>query len=775
MSIPSTFRQRKLSLLIATCVLSHAGWAQTSAPAPQKPREVPKPVAAAPAPAPAPDDAPPSVEVSAERLTNRIDRQVYDVKSDIASTNASAADALNNVPSVTVDPDGTVSLRGSTNVQIMVDGKPSAMLQGDNRGAALNAMPSDDIESIEVINNPGAEFGNDGGGGPILNLVTRRTKRPGGMGVANVNAGVNGRYNSSVSGSYNEGRASFQGGANFRHDGRNSTYRDVRDRIDPLSGDAARSTQDSASRGLNDSLGLNGMAGYNFGEQDHLRATWSYNQRSNDQRGFDHYLSYTVDDSLASDYQRTSARKGDSINYGYGAHLDHKGSLDGETLKLDFRLSSSANDATSGYASSYTLRPRGAFDSRSAQHTDNENRIVDFTGDYQRPAAGGLVKLGFKLAENDGAFDTRYVGIDPLTEAETVNLARTNRFEVNEKNMALYGSFQMRLNERWNVLGGLRAEYTDIDIDQLTSAIRARNTYISYIPSAYATCKAGDKSTIRLAYARRIRRPNVNDLNPYVIYRDEFNVSSGNPALKPTRIDQIELGYETVMAGFDTNVRLYAKNETDLISERHYFVADNVLLTTRENRGSNRSGGLEFSFSGKPLPGLRVDLSGNVGVNQRTVLDDNDEEDTRSSGSLSLKGRFSYQLSDTDQLQLMLMRQGRMLTFQGYRKANSTANVSWRHVLTPRLSMLLTVTDAFDSNRNANVIDTDILRENSLRRFDGRIAYVGLSYRFGGLSAPGERGGRRQGGDGGGRRGGGGGMPGGGMNGGGGGGGDGGF
>jgi hypothetical protein len=128
-----------------------------------------------------------SVNVVGERETNRIDRQVYDVKSDVSSSNGSAADALGNVPSVGVDPDGTVSLRGNTNVQILVDGKPSAMLQGDNRGPALQAMPAEDIDSIEVINNPGAEFGNEGGGGPILNLVMKRSRRPGGFGVVNAN------------------------------------------------------------------------------------------------------------------------------------------------------------------------------------------------------------------------------------------------------------------------------------------------------------------------------------------------------------------------------------------------------------------------------------------------------------------------------------------------------------------------------------------------------------------------------------------------------------
>ena len=193
----------------------------------------------------------PEVTVSAERPTNRIDRQVYDVKSDVSSTNGSAADALNNVPSVAVDPDGSVTLRGSSNVQIMVDGKPSAMLQGDNRGPALQALAADDIESIEVINNPGAQFGNEGGGGPILNLVMRRNRRPGGMGAVNLNAGVKGRYNGGVNGTYNTGRLTLQGGLSLRHDGRDEIATSWRERIDPVTGAVSRSEQTGSRRGLN--------------------------------------------------------------------------------------------------------------------------------------------------------------------------------------------------------------------------------------------------------------------------------------------------------------------------------------------------------------------------------------------------------------------------------------------------------------------------------------------------------------------------------------------
>src|SRR5262249_41898605 len=150
----------KKEIGLGLLMLASAASAQTTSrpvvpvPATVK-KEEPKPAPPAPASSSA-DNEMASVTVSAERPTNRIDRQVYDVKSDASSTNGSAADAMNNVPSVSVDPDGTVSLRGSTHVQILIDGKPSAMLQGDNRGAALNAIPAEDIDSVEVINNPGA-------------------------------------------------------------------------------------------------------------------------------------------------------------------------------------------------------------------------------------------------------------------------------------------------------------------------------------------------------------------------------------------------------------------------------------------------------------------------------------------------------------------------------------------------------------------------------------------------------------------------------------------
>jgi outer membrane receptor protein involved in Fe transport len=684
----------------------------------------------------------PVVTVQAERPTNRIDRQVYDIKSDAAATNNTAADALGNVPSVTVDPDGTVSLRGSSNVQILIDGKPSAMLQGDNRGAALNALPSQDIESIEVINNPGAQFGNEGGGGPILNLVMRRNRTPGGVGVVNANAGPHGRANTALSGSYQQGPLGFQGGLNFRRDGRNASGETSRQRIDARSGAVSTSSQASRSTGLNDTTGVNGALTYNLDDKTVLGAQLSFMRRSNDQRATDDYRNGAGGALPPADYQRTSVRAGASVNSSWGLRLDRKGSLAGETFKMDLRVSSADTSGDSAFSNAYPGLP----ERRSRQDNRAANTVADFTGDYERPVEQGIVKLGYKLSDMSNSFDTLYADIDPLSGLDVINNGRSNRFKVDESNLAVYGSYQRRLNERWGVLGGLRVEHTSLAVHQYTSALEADKQYTNYIPSLFVSYKATDTANVRLSYAHRIRRPNGNDLNPFIVYRDEFNVSAGNPALRPSQSDSLELGYETRFGVVETSLRAYVRKERDVITERSYFVSDNVLLTTRDNGGENRSGGLEFSFSGKLSPTLSFNTSGNLARTEQRSVDSQGAPTLRDSSALSLRGRVNYELGARDHLQLSVNAQGKTLTGQGYREPASTANLSLRHTLTPRLNLLVNVTDIFDSNQSTTSIDTPLLKETSARRFDGRLLYIGLSYRLGGpagASTPGRQPGYR--------------------------------
>jgi len=705
------------------------------------------------APAAAPQASEPpvvsTVAVTAARSSNRIDRQAYDVKSDAASTNDTVGDTLNKVPSVAVDADGNVTLRGRSNVQILVDGKPSAMMQGENRAAALSALPAADLESVEVINNPGAQFGNEGGGGPIINLVMRRERTPGGFAAINANKGTEGRFNASSFGSYTTGRMSMQGSLYARRDSRGSSGETTRDRIDPVTGAVAHSTQSSQSDTDTDSAGFNGTYSYNLGQKDVLAATANFSATSNDGTSGERYRSTGTDGLVDSEYLRSSVRDANTRNYAVSGRLDHKGDAPGEVLKLDLRLSGSTSDTDIRYNNDYAVRPINAQAARTRQDNLNETRVIDFTGDYERPGEAGVLKLGYKVARNSNTIDTRFLNVDAASLGESVNPQRTNRFELDETTIALYSTYQMKLGEKWGILGGLRGEYTDLDLYQVTTNIQAGNHYFDAIPSAFLTYDLTDTTALRLSYAKRIRRPGASDLNPFVIYRDELNVSSGNPDLQPTSTDSIELGLETKLGPVETNVRLYARKDSDLISERRYFISDTVLLTTRENAGSSRSGGLEFTFSGRATPQLTINASGNLGYSEQSVLGNTNASEKRNATSLSGRARIAYQINPTNNLQLVLNAQGKTLFGEGYRQPTRSADVSYRRNLSQALSLVVNINDIFDSQKSESITETDRLREYSIRRPEGRLVYVGLSYRFGSFGNAGQRGPRGPGGPGG--------------------------
>ncbi|MGJ9419689.1 TonB-dependent receptor domain-containing protein [Massilia sp. CMS3.1] len=751
-SVPVLPRRRPLvAFVLGTLIVSGPACAQQPAP-----QSAPVAVAvAAPEQNQSTTDSPATVSVTTKRNSNRIDRQVYDVKADPASSNDTVADTLNKVPSVAVDADGGVTLRGKSNVQIYVDGKPSAMMQGENRAAALNALPAADLESVEVINNPGAQFGNEGGGGPILNLVMRRERTPGGFGSVNANAGTEGRFNANSFGSYTTGRMSAQGSLYGRRDKRGASGDTVRERIDPVTGAVARSTQASNSDTENKVVGLNGSLSYNLGDKDVVAVAVMASGSDNDTISSERYQGTNPAGVLDSDYLRSGQREGSNRTYSLSTRLDHKGDSQGELFKMDLRLSGAKNEGDSRNATDYTVRPVNAQAARTRQDNLTDNRVADFTGDYELPGERGILKMGYKLARTSSVFDNAYFDVDAASLFERINTGRTNRFELDETTAALYASYQWRINSQWGVLGGLRAEYTDVDLFQVTTNIRARNNYLDAIPSAFVTYGWSDDTTLRLSYAHRIRRPSAGDLNPFVIYRDEFNVSSGNPNLRPSDADSLELGLETKLGKVDTNLRLYARRDTDLISERRFFLADNVLLTTRENAGSSNSGGLEFSFGGKATEKLTLNASGNLGYSEQTVLG-SASGDKRSATSLSGRARIGYQIDRENQLQLMINAQGKTLLGEGFREPSATADINYRRTLTPALSLVVNLNDVFDSQKMDMITETDRLRETSIRRFDGRTVFVGLSYRFGSVGGNGQRQGRPGGGPG--MRGAGGGM-----------------
>jgi len=739
-------RMSLIAHLVAGTLLApfaaQAQQAPAQQPAPQQAQQ-PQKDAAKPAQAPATSATPPAdepavestVTVTATKTQNRIDRQSYDVKADPATSNDTVADTLNKVPSVAVDADGNVTLRGR-NVQILVDGKPSAMMQGENRAAAISAIPAADLDSVEVINNPGAQFGNDSSGGSVINLVMRRERSPGGFAAVNANLGTEGRYNTSAFGSWTQGRYSVQGSVSRRVTKDESNSENRRERIDPTTGAIARSNQQTSGVVRGEANTVNGQVTYNLGNKDVLGAGMNYVESERNNETSQRYRSTTAAGTVDNEYLRRGLSEFKSRNYGFNARLDHKGDAPGELFKLDLRLSGTDGDTAARYSNAYIVRPSGGGTADSRQANLNDTRIADFTGDYELPGERGVLKMGYKVARNSSSFDAAYFDINAASGLETVNRNRTNRFEVDDTTYALYGTYQWRVDEKWAVLGGLRAEYVDLDMNQVTTGIRASNHYLDAIPSAFVTYGLSDDTTIRLSYAHRLRRPGQGELNPFVVYRDELNISSGNPNLQPAKTDSLELGLETKLGKVDTTVRLYARRDADLIQERRILLANDVLLTTRENAGSARSGGLEFNFSGRATPKLMLMLNGNVGYAEQTVLGSL-TGDKRSATSVNLRGRVNYRLTAADSFGLVLNAQGKTLFGEGYRQPQRTADLNYRRELTPALALTVNINDLFDSQKMETITETDRLREYNLRHGNGRTVSVGLSYRFLSFGGPG--------------------------------------
>jgi outer membrane receptor protein involved in Fe transport len=681
------------------------------------------------------------VNVVSERQTNRVDRQVYDIKNDASTAGASIGDVLNNVPSVNVDPNGTVRLRGSERVTVLVDGKPTAQLQGENRSAAINALPAENYESVQVINNPGAEFGNEAGGGPILNLISRRYTKPGGNGSVAANVGPGGRKNAFANGSYSAGYASVNGTLNVRRDGNNTDMEEERDRIDPATGAISRLRQTAVSQGINNFIQAGVGGRYNYNEHDTITGQLSLNKRGNDGSSDGHFSDFGTTQSPLVDYLTRRKTGGDALNHEIVTGFERRFNTDGESLKIDLRHSSNNNsiDNTTFYQPLVMPRSGAPTLSDYAQDAQINLRLTDLSADYSGKVGPGFLTTGGRWQRIEQSTDNRYV----FLAGGALDTRRSNLFDLQQDVLAAYGTYEMPINKSWSFKGGLRAEHTDQDLNQVTTNIKAGNHYINYLPSLFLTYKLDQNSNVRLSLADRISRPTAADLNPFINYANDYYVSSGNPNLRPVKMHSLELGYETKVMGIAPfSVRGYLRTEADVITERRVFLNETALLTTKQNLGDRRAGGIEFSvMGGLPwsikggLPPVRFMFNGNYGfVEQDRVDVAGLTGEKRRTPSLQLQGGGQWQISPVDVMTLMAFHQGRLLSGEGYREPFGILNLSLEHKFSPRLSLNIRANDVLQSTDQKFRVETATLLDRNEVHVHQRRVYVGFRYTFGGVT-----------------------------------------
>ncbi len=671
------------------------------------------------------------VEVSTRKETfyNSIDRKVYNVGQDIQSATGSASELLQNVPSVDVDIEGNVSLRGNDNVLILVNGKTSTLMNSANRGMALEQMPADSIEKIEVITNPSAKYKPDGTAG-IINITLKKKRETGYSGSVRATVGNDRRYNTGVTANYNPGKFNLFGTLSVRQDDRVRINEDHRTHLDPASGLFITTAQKTVESTRPLSRLAEAGVDYSPDENNKLSASVNYNYRTFFRNATTSNLSLAPGGTaVTSDYDRLRTDPEWQKTTEFDAKFEHSFPQEGRELNLELNHDRHWEQEDNQYADVYrTPVTPATFDSTSIKPTETS---TETTAEYVQPLADDTkLETGYSLEldKNDMNFGGSY--LDPLSGAWVVDTTSTNRFIYHDIIHALYATYGRPIG-KFGFLAGVRLEQTYINTNQVTVNLRDKNEYFRAYPTLHLSYSLTDASQLQLNYSHRIHRPESDDLNPFPEYQDPYNLQAGNPHLKPEETHSIEAGYQYKKDDTTYLATLYYRDTYNGFTTVTEYINSTTLLTTHENLSDSRSGGLELAATANPGSKVSLNFSSNAFYNEINASNLGFSS-TKSVIAWNAKLSANYHASKTTLVQFNTNYNGRRLTPQGYRLPTFVANIGLKHDLADKkTSLVLTLSDIFDSQRERTVIDTPTLHDEIVRRRSARIVYAGIVYNFG--------------------------------------------
>ncbi|KQV55654.1 MULTISPECIES: outer membrane beta-barrel family protein [unclassified Caulobacter] len=701
-------------------VLAAAQAASTATPAPATPAA---PQAAPQKPAEKPAEA--STGVSAVTVTadapavrTSIDRRSYSVSGDLSAQSGSIADALRNLPSVEVDVQGNVSLRGDPNVTILIDGKPSGQFQGDSRGQALQSMAAERIDRVEVITNPSAEFRADGTGG-VINLITKKAKGAGRTSSLRLTGGDSGRGAVSANVGYNSGKLSASGDINYRRDPASQTEYERRQQ-------AAIDSEVKTNTQL-DMENLSSQGSVDYDVTDKLRIG-SEARVSRVDFALDNLGDTTRKDAsgaLVQAYQRDLTIRQRRDNAAVSGNLRRKFDGDGHelTLKISYDVVDD-NRTRTGHTVGSLPTATSVFDQ---QRLGYDTRQTDLKGDYVRPmGAGQTLKLGFDLQFDDNGYDNEGLR-GPSLAGLAADPTLTSQFFYEQQLNQVYVTYERPVGEL-TVLAGLRYEQSKLDLTALGH--KTDNDTARLMPSLHLSYTLNDRQKLTASYSQRLQRPGPFDLNPVPFFLDPLNYRVGNPALKPQHTHSFELGWQYRKAPTMALATLYYRENEKVVTDIVSDIGGGVFVTTKANAAQTRNGGLELVLNGKLTPKLTYNLSSNFFW---VEMDGSNLGFPGKRSAVTAQGRagLSWQVTSKDLLQLNGFMAGKRLTPQGYGMPFAAIDLGYRRKINDSLSLVVTVQDALDLYRDKQVIKTPALNSLVVRDFDARWLRVSLAWTFG--------------------------------------------
>ncbi len=648
----------------------------------------------------------------------KLDKRIFNVGTDLSNTGLSALEVLNNVPSVNVSIEGDITLRGSGGVQILINGKPSVL--ADQSSNALGTITADMIESIEVITNPSAKYEASGTSG-ILNIILKKEEKEGWNGSISINTGT--PDNHSIGGSINRRTEKFnlftQFGAGHRSLPReNEAYnRNLTTGEILLShGEAFRN-----ETFFNITLGTD----YHLNANNVFTLSGNFAYEIEDQPSETNFSFFDGDD-LISRWVRNETT--DATNPKWQYEFNWKKTFknnEEHTFQLSALGSFFGKDQSSNFENS-TLTGDN-IDDRQRSTTNFQQADYTFKADYVNPISEKhTIETGAQYVINDVGNDFEVQ--DFIDGDFIINQDLTNNFEWNQKVLGVYatGAYE---NDTWGVKIGFRVENTDLNtLLTNTNAFNSRNI-TNLFPSFHASYKINDNFSWQTGYSRRIFRPRLWDLNPYLNIRNNFNISSGNPDLQPEFTDSYELTSIYKIGKASMSSSLYHRYTTSVV-ERVSTFNDNVTLSRPENIGTNAT--LGFETNGKYSLANWLTITGDFNMNyfdRKGTFEDQDFDFTGNQWSARLGSKIGLP-ADID-LELNGSYRSSIKTVQGEQSDFAFLDLGLRKkIFKGKIVANLGIRDLFASRIQERFVYQPTF-ENYNYSLRGRFITFGLSYGFG--------------------------------------------
>jgi len=618
-----------------------------------------------------------------------LDKKTYDPSQDIVSKGGNLQDVLTNVPSVSVDTDGTVSMRGNTNVKFLINGKPSSLLGIDDGANALQSIPADQIERIEVITNPSSKFEASGTAG-ILNIILKKDKKMGFNGSVTGTLGYLPRTNLNANLNWRKGNWTWyvNGGGGYQKNESTSKNLTIRkDDINSLSSSAfpftQYSNQDGKTKRESDNYNVTAGFTHDFSDKTSINFSGMVRSFNTDQDALNTYneIVYSVP-ATANNVLRERNSYGNNKNFAtqFDFGLDQKIGDNGQLLTASGSYQTNKTDGiTQIVQKSYQnniIQPTG----NSINNVTTSSGTDTFIGklDYELPIGdNSKFEAGARYDYNKNTYDY-FVNQSDNGGSLYTRYDFTSNTAYTENILGIYAQFKSKIGEKFAYQVGLRSETSKIDIDfhnfddqgNIKVSPEVNKNYTKFFPSVFLSYDLAKNNQILLNYSRRINRPRAFSLIPFMSFDDDRNYFRGNPNLNPTYENSFELGYNLSNKKLTFNPTLYFKKSEDEQNRYQYADATGAINTVPYNVGSETNYGLDLNGTYDPFSWWKImlsaDLYGYKNTGSFNLFPDNPKTLNDFSGSgFSYRLRFNNTFKPTKTLSFQIQ--------SSYRAAEKTA------------------------------------------------------------------------------------------------------